>query len=170
VAGGWSVELDAQPRRLHEDLEIAVPRSDVQLVREWLRDFHLWDTHDWALRFLAPDVIVPIDHEQLWVRRDAFSPWLLDVMLTPVAGNKWFYKRDQRVSRPLDDVIRIGSDGVPYQRPEVTLLFKARRRFEKDESDFTAVAPGLHAADRGWLRRAIELTEPAGHPWLDHLG
>jgi hypothetical protein len=169
VAGGWSVELDLEPRRFHEDLEVAVPRSDVRGVIEWLRDFHLWDTHDGALRFVAADAVLPIDHEQLWVRRDAHSPWLLDLMLTPVAGDTWFYKRDQRVTRHIDQVIRLGSDGIPYQRPEVTLLFKARRRWEKDEADFAAVVPELATEDRAWLRTAIELTEPPRHPWLSLL-
>jgi len=170
VAGGWSVELGAVPRRFHEDLEVAVPRQDVPSLRDWLRDYHLWDTHEAGLRFLAPDVVVPIDHEQLWLRRDAYSPWLLDLMLTPVAGNTWFYKRDQRVSRPVESVVRVAVDGIPYQRPEITLLFKARRRWEKDEMDFAAVVPELEASDRAWLRNAIALTEPARHPWLERLG
>lgn len=93
VAGGWQVELGPVPRRFHEDLEVAVPRHDVPSLRDWLRDYHLWDTHAGALRFLAPDVVVPIDHEQLWVGRDASSPWLLDLILTPVEGEAWFYKR-----------------------------------------------------------------------------
>lgn len=170
IAGGWSVDLGAEPRRFHEDLEVAIPRRDVTALREWLHDYHLWDTHDGALRYLAADVVVPIDHEQLWMRRDAHAPWLVDLMLTPVAGDTWFYKRDQRVTRPIDDVIRLGLDGVPYQRPEITLLFKARRRWEKDEADFSAVLGQLDAADRAWLRAAIELTEPPRHPWLERLG
>jgi hypothetical protein len=170
VAGGWSAELEAKPRRFHEDLELAVPRRDLPALREWLRDYHLWDTHEGALRFLAPDAIVPHDHEQLWLRRDAHSPWLLDLMLTPVESDTWFYKRDHRVFRPLNFVIRVGRDGIPYQRPEITLLFKARRRWEKDEADFAAVVPHLEVSDRDWLRDAIALTEPARHPWLERLG
>jgi hypothetical protein len=170
VAGGWSVELGPAPRRFHEDLEIAVPRDDLPALRDWLRDYHLWDTHESALRFLGPDAVVPNDHGQLWLRRDAYSPWLLDLMLTPVTGDTWFYKRDQRISRPLATAIRVAPDGIPYQRPEITLLFKARRRWEKDDADFAAVLPDLAAADRAWLRAAIALTEPARHPWLEQLG
>jgi len=170
VAGGWSTELGFAPRRFHEDLEVAVPRRVVPALREWLHDYHLWDTHEAALRFLAPGVDIPIDHEQIWLRRDGHSPWLMDLMLTPVEGETWFYKRDRRVSRPLDAVVRVGADGVPYQRPEITLLFKARRRWEKDEADFAAVIPTLEPSDRDWLRDSIALTEPARHPWLERLG
>jgi len=170
VAGGWSVELEPAPRRFHEDLEVAVPKRDVAALRDWLRDYHIWDTHQLGIHYLAPDVDLPADHEQIWVRRNAYSPWVLDVMLTPVEGDTWFYKRDARVSRPLDDVVRLDADGVPFQRPEITLLFKARRRWEKDEADFAAVAHALPSADRTWLREAIALTEPPGHPWLEKLG
>jgi hypothetical protein len=169
VAGGWSTELGPAVRRVHEDLEVAVARRDLDSIREWLSDFHVWDTFDHGLRFLAHGDVFPPDHEQLWLRRDASSPWLMDLMVTPVEGETWFYKRDRRVSRPLTSVIRWGADGVPYQRPEITLLFKARRRSLKDEEDFAAVVASLGRDDRSWLRDAIELTEPPSHPWLERL-
>jgi hypothetical protein len=170
VAGGWSVDRGTEARRFHEDLEIAVPRRDVPALRDWLADYHLWDTHTGALRFLAADVELPDDHEQLWLRRDGTSPWLVDLMLTPVTDDVWFYKRDRRVSRPLDLVIQVGADGIPRQAAEITLLFKARRRWQKDEDDFAAVVSDLEPSDRIWLRDAIAVTEPARHPWLARLG
>jgi Aminoglycoside-2''-adenylyltransferase len=169
VCGGWSLELGQAPRRLHDDLEIGIDRSQLALVREFLADYHLWDVHAGALVHLARGVEVPDDHEQLWLRRDAYSPWLMDLMLTPIEEGRWLYKRDRRVSLPLDEAIRVGSDGIPRQRPEIGLLFKARRRVDRDEDDFAAVVPTLSAAERGWLRDAIELTEPRGNPWLDRL-
>ncbi len=169
VAGGWSTELESVPRRFHEDLEIAVPHHDVPALREWLSDYHLWGTRPNGITYLVPGEPAPSEVEQLWLRRDAYSPWLMDLMLTPVEGDMWFYKRDHRVTRPLHEVIRVGSDGIPRQSPEVTLLYKARRRWARDEADFAAVVPGLSATDRQWLRDAIALTEPARHPWLDRL-
>jgi len=169
VAGGWSTELGPLPRRFHEDIEIAVPRRDLAALRDWLRDYHLWDTFRDGIHYLAEGEELAEDRDQVWLRRDAYSPWVADLMLTPVDGDVWRYKRDARVKRSLDAVIRIGGDGVPYQRSEVTLLFKARRRWEKDELDFAAVLPQLDPADRAWLREAIALTEPAGHPWLERL-
>jgi hypothetical protein len=169
IAGGWSLELGSTPRRQHEDLEVAVPRRDLGAVREWLRDYHLWDTHAGALTYVEADYRMPRHHEQLWLRRDAHSPWLMDLMLTPVRGSTWLYKRDRRVSRPLKEVVQSGPGGLPFQRAEITLLYKARRRARKDELDFAAVVPTLSAADRAWLHRAIAMTEPADHPWLDRL-
>jgi hypothetical protein len=166
ICGGWSSELDALPRRPHEDLEVGIARQEIVEVRQWLADFHLWDIHEGTLRFLSDGIAVPDDHEQLWVRRDAFSPWLMDLMITPVNGDTWQYKRDRRVTRPMSEAIVVRDDGIPRQRPEITLLFKARRRLPRDEADFAAVVPRLSNADRAWLRDAILLTEPADNPWL----
>lgn len=169
ICGGWSLELDPAPRRHHEDVEVGICRNELPPVHDWLADYHLWDIHAGALTFMKPGHQLPDDHEQLWLRRDASSPWLIDLMLTPVEGETWFYKRDRRLSRPYDEAITIGSDGIPRQRPEIGLLFKARRRFPRDEEDFAAVVPALSAADRQWLRDAIALTEPADNPWLEKL-
>lgn len=169
IAGGWSIELDAQPRRHHDDVEIAVARNQLPLIREFLTGYHLWDVHAGALTFLWPKVQLPDDHEQLWLRRDAHSPWLLDLLLTPVEDDIWLYKRDRRLTRPVSEVTRPGPDGIPRQRPEITLLYKARRRAPKDEDDFAAVVPTLSVEDRHWLRDAIALTEPEDNPWLRRL-
>lgn len=169
ICGGWSLELGAVPRRHHEDVEVGFARADLPTLRDWLTDYHLWDIHAGTLTLVKPDYQLPDDHEQLWLRRDAYSPWLIDLMLTPVDGETWFYKRDRRLARPFEEAVTIGSDGIPRQRPEIGLLFKARRRFPRDEVDFAAVVPQLPTADRLWLRDAIELTEPPGNPWLERL-
>ena len=169
ICGGWSLELTETPRRQHEDVEVGIARAELSLVREWLSDYHVWDIHDGALTLLTAERQLPDDHEQLWVRRDAFSPWLMDLMLTPIDGDTWHYKRDPRLTRPMSEAVVVGSDGIPRQRPEIGLLFKARRRFPRDEEDFAAVLPTLSATDRAWLRDAIDMTEPPGNPWLEQL-
>lgn len=169
ICGGWSLELGSEPRRHHEDVEIGVARGELPRIRAWLADYHLWDIHAGTLTFLWPRVDVPDDHEQLWLRRDAFSPWLIDLMLTPVDGDTWLYKRDRRLTLPFEEAVHRGPDGVPRQHPMIGLLFKARRRFPRDELDFEAVVPALSESERTWLRDAIALTEPADNPWLARL-
>jgi len=169
ICGGWSLELGPVPRRHHEDVEVGVAREDLPLVREFMADYHLWDIHAGTLSFLWPAYELPIDHEQLWVRRDGYSPWLMDLMLTPVNGDTWRYKRDPQLTRPFDEAIVLGSDGIPRQKPEIGLLFKARRRVARDEEDFAAVVKQLPDDGRHWLREAIAATEPADNPWLAKL-
>jgi hypothetical protein len=51
VVGGWSLEADSRdPRRRHDDFDVAVLAAEVDAVREWLAGFHLWETHDGTLR------------------------------------------------------------------------------------------------------------------------
>ena len=70
-------------------------------------------------------------------------------------------------------VIRTGPDGVPYQASEIGLLFEARHCRAKDVErpgrDLAATWPRLDDGARQWLRSAVELTEPPGHPWLRRM-
>jgi hypothetical protein len=169
VVGGWSLEADPRvPRRQHVDIDVAVRADQADEVRAWLRDFHLWRTDTGSLGLLLPGETSPEGLEQMWVRRDAWSPWLMDVLLTPVEDSDWLYKRDHRVRRPLADLVRIGPDGVPYQAPEVGLLFKARHARDKDEGDLADCWARLADGERRWLRESLQLTSP-GHPWLARM-
>jgi hypothetical protein len=111
---------------------------------------------------------MPEDHEQAWVRRDAFSPWVMDLLLTPSDGEDWLFKKNHRVRRPLAEVVRTGRDGVPRQAPEIALLYKAWHLREKDRADFEAVLPGLAEDSRRWLQGALLVAMP-GHPWTARL-
>jgi len=165
IVGGWSLDVGSARRREHEDTDIAVLAGELQAVRTWLRDFHLWEADSGSLRPLLPDLPITPLCQQLWMRRDAMSPWLLDLPLAPAADDRWLYKRDHRVQLPLSEVVVTGPGGVPYQRPEITLLFKARLQRPKDEADFAATLPTLGVAARRWLYDSLSLTEP-GHPWI----
>jgi hypothetical protein len=69
---------------------------------------------------------------------------------------------------PYDRVIERTADGIPYGRPEIILLFKAKPARPKDDDDFAAVLPRLDTARRSWLAEAIDLVHP-GHRWLAEL-
>lgn len=94
---------------------------------------------------------------------------MIDVVLTPHDGADWLYKRDHRLRLPLSEVGRTGTDGVPYLRPEIALLFKARLDRDKDVGDLVETWPRLDQHSRGWLRAAVELTESPAHPWLTRM-
>jgi hypothetical protein len=168
VVGGWSLEPDpSRPRRHHEDIDVAVRLDQVDEVRAALSGFHLWQTFP-GLRPVLPAEPFPAGVHQLWVRRDAWSPWLMDLALTPVEGPDWVFRPDPRVRRPLADAVQEGPDGVPYQVPEIGLLFKARHARAKDTGDLHDTWPRLAPAARDWLREALSTTRP-GHPWLAEM-
>jgi fructose-1,6-bisphosphatase/inositol monophosphatase family enzyme len=70
---------------------------------------------------------------------------------------------------PYERLIERTADGVPYGRPEVILLFKAKHAGEeKNQADFADAVPRLDDARRAWLREALERVHP-GHKWLEEL-
>ena len=70
---------------------------------------------------------------------------------------------------PYAEVIEWTDDGIPYGRPEIVLLFKARHsHLDKNRADFADALPSLAAAQRRQLRDWLELVHP-GHEWLAEL-
>lgn len=169
VIGGWSVEVVTGVHREHEDMDVSMLAPDAPAFREFLAGrWTAWNVDEsWFRPFdeRFPDVR---PDSQLWVRRDARSSWVLDVPLTPSTDGRWSYKRDPGLTAELDEVTWVAPDGLRYQRPEVTMLFKARQSRPKDVADAKAVLPLLDAPARRWLREALARSEPA-HPWVREL-
>ena len=174
VAAGWAIDLFlGEESREHEDLEIAVPRERFPEIAERLAGFELF-VPDGDLT--DPGLVWPFAHapqeldrnHQTWVREPATGRWLLDVFREPSDGDTWIYRRDDRIRLPYSDVIERTDDGIPYARPEIVLLFKAKRVRPKDEADLAAVLPSLEPTRRRWLAEALDLVHPE-HPWLERL-
>jgi hypothetical protein len=175
VAGGWAIELFlGQERREHDDLEIAVPRDRFDRIAERLSGFELFipdgDLTDPGLVWPFAQAPAALDaHQQTWVRDPATLRWRLDIFREPSDGETWICRRDERIKLPYVDVIEWTEEGIPYGRPEIILLFKAKHADRpKDEADFTAVLPKLDSVRRSWLRASLRLVHP-GHPWLGRI-
>lgn len=169
IIGGWSIEAFTETARDHEDMDISLLSSDAEAFRLFLGDrWTPWNVDDSWFR--------PFDHRftdvrpasQLWVRRDAQSPWVLDVPFTPDTGGRWTNKRHLAHTEDLEDVTWIAPDGLRYARPEVTLMFKAAQVRDKDRRDAAAALPRLDPAARRWLRDAVARTDP-DHEWVRTL-
>ncbi len=176
VAGGWAVQAFTGVERPHADLDLEVPRVDLPLLRRHLAGrLDVWAAFDGALRPLLPeddptgsaDAVLPPGCGQVWLRPGGAAPWEYDVLLMPGDRSTWTFKRDRRLRRPLDEVVW-SQDGVPYLRPEVQLLLKARGLRPQDQHDFELAAPLLDGPSRRWLRESLALVHP-GHRWLTDL-
>jgi hypothetical protein len=170
VAAGWALDLFlGGQRREHDDLEIAVPRDRFGEVEEALAGYEL-------LVVTGPGLVTPLDEardrlettHQTWVREPATGLWRLDVFREPSAGDVWICRRDERVRLRYDELIERTADGIPYARPEVVLLFKAKAARPKDDDDLAAGLPQLGPGRRRWLAEMLELVHP-GHRWLELL-
>ena len=172
VAGGWAVDLFlGRQTREHEDIELAVFRSDQDDLRQHLVGWN-------------PTYIVPGEkaRERPWAMQESLDPPVheihtrppqrdltdMEFLLNETGGQDWIYRRDPRVRLPLEKAILRGEHGIPYLAPEIVLLYKAKHRRDIDEQDFQAALPLLSDDRRRWLSAALNTAHP-GHPWLAAL-
>jgi hypothetical protein len=73
----------------------------------------------------GPDGIRPVDErfpdvaDQVWLRANALSPWLIDVLLNPDQHGVWVNRRDRSMVAPLDNTQRATVRGhVHRHHPE----------------------------------------------------
>ena len=173
VAAGWAIDLFlGGQRREHEDLEIAIPAASLPQFLEALPGLEVY-----AVKVPGKGTFTPVDEagdglaetHQTWVRDPESGYWRLDLFREPGDEMTWIYRRDDRIRLPYDQVIARTDDGIPYGRPEIVLLYKAKHvQREKDQADFEAVLPLLEPETRERLAGWIELVHP-GHTWIERL-
>jgi hypothetical protein len=168
TAGGWAIDLWlGEQTRVHHDVEVVVRRQDQAEVRAALLATHEWRCLDppgsgwrlWEGRTLEPPAF------QLQARS---SKTTFDVFLESVRDDVWYFRRDDRVSRPLVEIVTVGEMGIPVVRPEVQLLYMAKSREDKNEHDFVVTRPRLDRDASRWLARSLAVAHP-GHHWLEAL-
>ena len=167
IAGGWAIDLFiGEETREHKDLEIAIFRKDQLHLKSYLND---WDFKkvvkgeffNWENEFLE----LPI-HELHATNK--LNGNKIEVLLNETEDNDWKFRRDVRISAPLNSVWSVSENGIPYLKPEIVLLYKAKNTREKDHQDFRAIKDFLNNEQKQWLRNALELHEPE-HKWLEFL-
>ena len=168
IGGGWAIDLFAGVRsRRHEDVDVVVLRRDQQNLAAHLDG---WDLHvvtrAGELQPWRGELLDPLVHE-LRARRSRDDAWTCELLLDDADGDRWVFRRDPRVARPLAE-IGLARNGLPVLAPEIVLLFKAKDPGAKDEADLEVALPLLQPAARAWLARALDVAHP-GHPWLRRL-
>jgi hypothetical protein len=169
VSAGWAIDLFlGGERREHDDLELAIPANRFDEVAAALPelDFHVV-ARGLAVPVAEAAVLMETVHQTWGLDRGA-NRWRLDVFREPYDGEGWVARRDETIRLPYDELIEHTPDGIPYERPEVVLLFKAKHARAKDEADLAAVLPRLSQARRELLADWLEQVHP-GHFWLDDV-
>lgn len=170
VVGGWAIEAATGFRREHEDLDVSILACDVPAFVEFVGErWHVWNNVGGVLHPLGerwPDVEEP--RSQLWLRRSAKDPWVVDIPLTPDDAGRWTNKVLPDHVADVADVTWVADDGIRHLLPEIVLAYKARLRRPKDEPDLEATLGVLTDERRAWLRDAVRRVD-AEHPWLTRL-
>jgi hypothetical protein len=168
VAAGWAIDLFVgRERREHEDLEVAIPAGAVYEVAERFSDLALWVPVGGGMLEPLADADLEETH-QTWALDAAANEWRIDLFREPAANGEWVCRRDARIRLPYAELIERSAGDIPYVRPEVVLLFKAKQARPKDESDLAAVLPLLDVSRKRLLAEWLELVHP-GHFWLPDL-
>jgi hypothetical protein len=170
VAAGWALDLFVgEQRREHEDLEIAVPNTrfdDFVPAFDGLEAFVITGPSEATPLAEARDQLA--ETHQTWIREPSSELWRFDVFREPSDGDTWICRRDPAIRMPYDRLIERTADGIPYGRPEVILLYKAKHSRDRDQRDFEEILPRLDDERRHWLADALEIVHP-GHAWLAEL-
>ena len=167
VVGGWAIEAAAGYQREHEDTDISLLACDVPALVSFLAgDWHVWNNVGGVLHPLGSRwQTVAETGSQLWVRKNASSPWVVDIPLTPDRDGRWSNKRDPDHVADIPEVTFTGDDGICYLRPEIVMSYKAALNRPKDEADLAATLAVLTPSRRAWLRDALT-RQDSDHPWL----
>ena len=171
VVGGYAIQAFTGRPRMHHDLDIGFFRSDLPVLCEHLgSDDDLWSVGSGLLRQINDDFPdLHAESGQVWFRRHAWSPWLVDLLASPGQGDVWEHKRDPEFRAPLDEVTWADGDGIRYLAPDLVLGMKARACRPRDDADFHATRDLLTDPDRARLREFLERFHPQ-HAWLAALG
>jgi hypothetical protein len=170
IAGGYAIEhAVGAPFRAHGDIDVLLLRRDQLAGQAALPDWEWWAAQPpGALRRWRRGEILPEAVHDIWCRPGPDAPWRVQFMLDEAEGDQWVSRRDPRIRRPIASLNGGTADGVTYLAPEIQLYYKAKGPRPKDEQDFDQMLPVLTAAQRAWLRAAIDLAH-GDHPWIHRL-
>jgi hypothetical protein len=170
MVGGWAIEAFSGSPREHEDVDLSMLACDIPALREHVGDrYHLWSNHGGTLRPLSDRFPEVLDvRSQVWVRKHALAPWIIDLPITPDRDGLWTNKFLDDHVLPVDVATWIAADGLRYLRPEIVLFYKARLNRPKDRRDRDVTWPLLGEPERAWLISVVRRLDPA-HPWLTEL-
>lgn len=173
ICGGRAIDLFVgRTTREHGDTDVGVCRCDLLALREHLRG---WDPH--KTKQPTPSKLAPWPPGQplpregrinnVWLRRGPGKPWCVDFTIMDTDGDRWVFRRDDRIGGRLDELTMATADGLRYLRPEIQLLYKSRPTAirPKDEADFAACLPHLDDRARRWLASGLRRVA-ADHGWL----
>ncbi|MFE6169534.1 hypothetical protein ACFVP8_16935 [Viridibacillus arvi] len=157
--------------REHNDIDVSINRKDQLIVQQFLKK-------SWLLYKAEKGKLIPwADGEFLnstidvWVCKNIDSPWAFQIMLFDTEESNWVYRREKSITRAMDELFLMTTEGIPYLKPEVQLLYKAgsSKVRGKDVNDFQTILPILTAKEKEWLKESLNKQLPEGHPWIKYL-
>ena len=165
IAGGWAIDLFlGRSTRAHADVDIAVFRDQQAELRATFSTFEFRLAIDGQLVDWERGRVLELPLHEI----HATSPiGTIEFLLNERRDDRWVYRRDARIERPLSRAIVRSSSG-PLLAPEIVLLYKSKEPRATDDADLANTIPQLPGEARAWLTAALELSAPS-HPWIQRL-
>jgi len=132
-----------------------------------LASWEIFEAKDGLITRLRKGDAPRADVNSLWCRLANDTEWTLELMLDDAVEDRWVFRRDPAIERPLSLAIRRDPRGIPFLAPEIQLLYKARTVRAQDQADFEHVGPRLDSEARKWLKVALTKFDPR-HEWLGY--
>ncbi|WP_340023523.1 hypothetical protein MHI24_00125 [Paenibacillus sp. FSL K6-1096] len=171
IAGGWALDLhQGKQTRAHSDIDVIITRADQLKVFTYLSPrWILYRAESGRLTRWSGEYLNSTD--DIWVSRDEKSPWAFQIMIIETEEDRWFYKRKNIIHRPINELFLTTTDGIPYLKPEIQLLYKggSSQIREKDLIDLENTLPVLESQEKEWLKSALRLQFPQGHDWIEYI-
>ncbi len=172
IAGGWAIDLFVRREtRQHEDIEIAVFRSDQKALHDYLDGWLLKKALNGALADWKRDEFLELPTFEIHCFNEKNEPGelrFLEVLFNDTNGDDWIFRRNPKITKPLSELHLTHDSGIKFLRPEAVLLYKSKNPRPKDEQDFETAAKHLDATSKNWLKNAISVCY-AQHHWLEEL-
>ncbi|MGZ3805842.1 MAG: GNAT family N-acetyltransferase [Pseudobdellovibrionaceae bacterium] len=173
ISGGWALDLYlGRQTRYHEDLDIAISRTDQLQFQEALRGWDLRASDPPGSGKFRPwlpgEALNPPIHN-IWCRKNSRGPWNLEVMLCTFENEEWIYRRNPRIRGPISSFGWQQEDGTRIIAPEIQLLYKSRNPRGKDTLDFEMCIHVFSKEKIQWLYDAILSDSGSKHSWIEKL-
>lgn len=172
IAGGWAIDLHlGKVSREHKDIDVVFFREEQQVFYNLLKK-------NWKLYKAEDGKLVPWEDgdylevtKDVWISKNEDSPWVFQIMLIDCDNNDWIYGREKSIRKAKEKIFLKTSEGIPYLKPELQLLYKggSSQVKAKDFLDFQALLPLLSLTEKEWLKKSIAKQFNEDHNWLKYL-
>ena len=169
VAGGWAVDLFVgKETRNHKDIEIAIFRKDQIALQNYFSGWQLRKAQSGELLIWKQNEILELPIHEIHCFKQIAEPQSLEVLLNETNDDKWFFRRNAKITKPLAKLHLTSDLGIKFLRPEIVLLYKSKNPRAKDQQDFEIVRKCLDAESKEWLKDALLICY-SEHRWLQDL-
>jgi hypothetical protein len=167
IAGGWAIDLFLGfETRVHQDIEIAIPRSEQLMIRQYLKHWKFEFVEAGEFKSWKSGITLKMPIHEIHAYRNNSS---LEILLNEIEDSFWTFRRDRRIRLESSKLFHKSSIGINYLAPEVVLIYKNKFKQPKDLFDLKQSIPKLSEEQLLWLKQANKSMSCDWEEWNNEL-